>query len=169
MIVNFLFILLAFSGMEAVAHFAHKYMMHGFLWTIHKSHHQKGRGFFERNDWYFVIFALPGIALLMSGIAADFDWKFFMGLGIALYGMTYLFVHDIIIHQRVKWLKNLDNFYIRALRRAHKDHHSQTDKNAARSYGMLWIDKKYFEPSSTLDQARIYSQIRFFCEKDYPF
>lgn len=167
--INILFLLIGFAGMELVARFAHKYLMHGFLWSIHKSHHQKGKGFFERNDWYFVIFAVPGIVLLLSGISDAFDWKFFLGLGISLYGMTYLLVHDIVIHQRFKWLKGLDNSYIRALRRAHKDHHAETDKDAARSYGMLWVDKKYFGPSSTLDKVRTYSQIRFFCERDYPF
>ncbi|MBL0310643.1 MAG: sterol desaturase family protein [Bacteroidetes bacterium] len=167
--INIFLVLLAFAGMEAIAHFAHKYIMHGFLWSLHKSHHQKGRTFFERNDWYFLIFATPGIALLFLGISNDFNWMFFIGLGISLYGMTYLVVHDVIIHQRIKWLKRLDNSYIRALRRAHKDHHAETDKNAARSYGMLWIDRKYFASSARLDKVRVYSQIRFFCERDYPF
>lgn len=166
---NIIFTFVGFAGMEVVARFSHKYVMHGFLWPIHKSHHQKGKGFFEYNDWYFAIFAAPGIALLLSGIQDQFDWKFFLGLGISLYGLTYLIIHDIVIHQRVKWFRNIDNGYIRALRRAHKDHHAETDKNAARSYGMLWVDKKYFESSSTIDQIRTYSQIRFFCERDYPF
>jgi beta-carotene 3-hydroxylase len=140
--------------MELMAHIMHKYVMHGFLWSLHKSHHQKGRGFFELNDLYFLIFATPAIVLIILGAKASFDWRFFLGAGIALYGFTYLVVHDIIIHQRVKWLTKYEGTYIKAMRRAHKAHHAGTDKNAAVSYGMLWIDRKYF------DNERINSKIR---------
>jgi len=158
----------SFAAMELVAHLAHRYVMHGFLWSLHKSHHQKGKSFFEKNDFYFLVFAIPGMALLFTGINAGYDWKFFMGLGISLYGFTYLLVHDIIIHQRIKWLSKPNNLYIQALRRAHKAHHANADKNAGQSFGMLWIDRKYYYPTGTT-RTRIYSQIRFFCEHDYPF
>ena len=133
------------AGMEWIAHVMHKYVMHGFLWSLHKSHHQKSRGIFEKNDFYFLIFATPGIALIITGVNAGFDWKFFLGLGIALYGFTYLIVHDILIHQRIKWFTRWDNRYIKALRKAHKAHHADVSKDAAVSYGMLWVDKQYFD------------------------
>lgn len=147
MLIHLIALVIGFAGMEAVAHFMHKYVMHGFLWSLHKSHHQKSRGFFEKNDFYFLIFAIPGIALIVTGVNASFDWKFFLGTGIALYGFTYILVHDIIIHQRVKWFTKLNHPYIKALRKAHKAHHADVSKNAAVSYGMLWVDKKYFETS----------------------
>lgn len=136
--------------MEWVAAFTHKYVMHGILWSLHKSHHQKPKGFFEWNDLYFLIFATPGILLIAFGALADFDWRFFLGLGIALYGFTYLLVHDLIIHQRFKWLKKLDGRYIRALRKAHKAHHADVSKDSAVSYGMLWVDKKYFDTDNEI-------------------
>lgn len=145
MLLNILILLIGFTGMELVAHIMHKYVMHGFLWSLHKSHHQKGKSFFEKNDYYFLIFATPGVLLILTGANAGWDWKFFLGAGIALYGFTYLVVHDIIIHQRVRWFTKLDNRYIKAMRKAHKAHHANVDKNAAVSYGMLWIDKKYFD------------------------
>ena len=145
MILNILSLVIAFAGMELVAHIMHKYVMHGFLWSLHKSHHQKSKGFFEKNDYYFLVFATPGILLILIGAKAAFDWRFFAGAGIALYGFTYLLIHDVIIHQRVRWLTKINNGYIRAIRKAHKAHHAHTDKNAAVSYGMLWIDKKYFD------------------------
>jgi len=144
LIVNFFFFL-SFFGMEFVAWFTHKYVMHGFLWSLHKSHHQKSKGFFEKNDYYFLIFAMPGILLIFTGANAGFNWRFFLGAGIALYGFTYLVVHDIIIHQRMRWFAQINNGYIRAMRKAHKAHHAHTDKDAAVSYGMLWIDRKYFD------------------------
>ncbi len=145
MIVRLIALIAGFVGMEIVAQVMHKYVMHGFLWSLHKSHHQKGKGFFELNDYYFVIFALPGILLILSGANAGWDWRFFLGAGIALYGFTYLVVHDVIIHQRLRWFTKLNNGYVKAMRRAHKAHHANVDKNAAVSYGMLWIDKKYFK------------------------
>lgn len=145
MVLNLIMLMAGFAGMELVAHVMHKYVMHGFLWSLHQSHHQKSKGFWEKNDLYFLIFATPGAALIMSGVQTGFDWKFYLGLGIALYGFTYLLVHDIIIHQRVRWFTKLEGNYIKALRRAHKAHHADVSKDAAVSYGMLWVDGKYFE------------------------
>ena len=34
-------VLLTFVFMEFVAWFSHKYIMHGFLWSLHKDHHIK--------------------------------------------------------------------------------------------------------------------------------
>jgi phosphate starvation-inducible membrane PsiE len=38
---------------------------------------------------FFVIFALPAIALLYWGSLNNFDYRFFIGLGITLYGIAY--------------------------------------------------------------------------------
>jgi beta-carotene 3-hydroxylase len=35
-----------------------------FLWYLHKDHHQVEPGFFEKNDAFFVIFAVPSILLI---------------------------------------------------------------------------------------------------------
>ena len=43
--------LAAVIGMEFMAWFAHKYIMHGFLWNWHEDHHKPHHekdGFFER-------------------------------------------------------------------------------------------------------------------------
>jgi beta-carotene 3-hydroxylase len=152
MISKILALIVGFAGMEWMAHLMYKYVMHGFLWSLHQSHHQKGKGFFEKNDLYFLIFASPSIVLIIAGANSGFNWLFFLGLGIALYGFTYLFIHDIVIHQRVRWFTKSDNRYIRALRSAHKAHHANTHKDAAVSYGMLWVDAKYFPPKTISDK-----------------
>lgn len=144
MAINIAMLLLGFLGMEGMAHIMHKYVMHGFLWSLHKSHHQKSKGFFEKNDFYFIIFALPAILLIFYGASQGFNHWFYLGAGIALYGFTYLVLHDIIIHQRVKIFTKLSNRYVTALRRAHKAHHADVSKDAAVSYGMLWVHPKYF-------------------------
>ncbi len=143
---NALIILATFVGMEGVAWCAHKFLMHGFLWNLHEDHHKKNpTSFFEKNDYFFVIFAAPGIACLAIGtFYAPLYWLMFIGTGITIYGFAYFMVHDIFIHQRFKILRNSDNFYFRAIRRAHKMHHKHLDKEEGECFGMLWVPLKYF-------------------------
>ena len=45
-IINISVLLLTAAFMEFVAWFTHKYVMHGFLWFLHKDHHVKtSKGF----------------------------------------------------------------------------------------------------------------------------
>jgi len=147
---NLIIVLLFFILMEGVAWSAHKYLMHGFLWFLHRSHHRpmETEGFFERNDFFFVLFAIPGIILILLGSLDAWNWKFFAGLGIALYGLCYFIVHDVFIHQRLPWLRNTDNAYFRAIRKAHKVHHKKMDKENGESFGMLFVSMKYFRKMS---------------------
>jgi len=134
-------------SMEGVAWLAHKYLMHGALWNLHEDHHSKtSSSFFEKNDYFFLIFALPGIALMAVGtFVLPLRILLFAGIGITIYGFAYFFVHDIFIHQRFNWLKHTDNFYLRAIRRAHKMHHKHLDKEDGECFGMLWVPLKYFK------------------------
>ena len=142
---NILIMLTSFVAMEAVAWFTHKYIMHGLLWILHKDHHKKeSSGFFEHNDFFFLIFAIPGIICLFIGVQNNFNFLFWIGLGITLYGMAYFLVHDIFIHQRFRLFRNSDNSYLKAIRRAHKMHHKHIDKEEGECFGMLWVPFKYF-------------------------
>lgn len=138
----------AFVAMEGVAWTAHKYLMHGWLWILHRDHHRRDNsGFFERNDSFFLIFALPGIAFLFLGIRYHFNWWFWTGTGITLYGIAYFVVHDIFIHRRFQLLRNTNNRYLRAIRRAHKMHHKHLGKEHGECFGMLWVPFHYFRES----------------------
>ncbi len=138
--------LTAFTGMEFVAWFTHKYIMHGFLWFLHRDHHKREtRGFFERNDWFFLTFATPGMLCLYTGTFHGFDLLFWAGVGITAYGMTYFLVHDVFIHQRLRWFRNIKNPYLRAIRKAHKRHHRHLQKEDGECFGMLWVPPKYFK------------------------
>jgi beta-carotene 3-hydroxylase len=144
-ILNVALALLAFLGMEGVAWVAHKYVMHGFLWILHKDHHRKAyEGFFEHNDFFFLIFAIPGIAFLAIGTYGHIGAALWIGIGITLYGLCYFLVHDIFIHQRFKILRDSQNWYLKALRRAHKMHHKHLDKHDGECFGMLWVPLKYY-------------------------
>jgi beta-carotene 3-hydroxylase len=144
-IINTLIVLAGFVGMEGVAWLTHKYVMHGLLWIWHKDHHKKEtEGFLEHNDFFFLLFALPGIAGLYFGMKSDYNTWFWIGLGITLYGFCYFLVHDIFIHQRFKIFRTANNWYFKAIRRAHKIHHKHLGKEQGECFGMLWVPFKYF-------------------------
>ncbi len=137
--------IITFFSMEAVAWLAHKFLMHGLLWNLHEDHHKKNpTSFFEKNDYFFVIFAVPGIICLALGLYTSLNALLFIGLGITIYGFAYFMVHDIFIHQRFKIFRNADNFYFKAIRRAHKMHHKHLGKEDGECFGMLWVPMKYF-------------------------
>jgi len=137
--------LLTFFLMEGITWLTHKYIMHGFLWFLHKDHHQPGKGFFEKNDFFFLIFAIPGWLCIMLGWSQANWWVVSIGAGITLYGVAYFLVHEIIIHQRFKYFTRTNNTYIRTIRWAHKMHHRHLNKEHGESFGMLFVAKKYWD------------------------
>ena len=143
-ITNIIITAFIFILMEFVAWFTHKYIMHGFLWNLHEDHHVGKPGFFEKNDSFFLIFAIPGSLCSIYGALHNYSFVFFIGLGITLYGLAYFLVHEIFIHQRFKVFKNANNTYLLALRRAHKIHHKHLGKEDGECFGMLIVPFKYF-------------------------
>lgn len=137
--------LATFIVMEGITWLTHRFVMHGFLWYLHKDHHQKGPGFFEKNDAFFVIFAIPSWLCIMLGSMNQVYWVVSIGAGIAMYGFAYFLVHEIIIHQRFKLFTRSNNRYIKAIRWAHKMHHKHLDKQEGESFGMLLVAKKYWD------------------------
>ncbi|MEG1591904.1 beta-carotene hydroxylase [Chryseobacterium sp.] len=143
---NFLIVVATFFTMEGITWLVHKYIMHGFLWPLHRDHHDhSNEGPMERNDYFFAIFAIPTIALMYYGTINDFNIYFYIALGITIYGMAYFFVHDIFIHQRFNILKNTQNPYLLAIRRGHKQHHKHTGKEQGECFGFLWVPVKFFK------------------------
>lgn len=135
-----------FFFMEFMAWFTHKFIMHGFLWSLHKDHHKKDHdSWWERNDFFFLFYAAVSIGFFLAWKNLDFWYGLPIGLGIFAYGLTYFFVHDIFIHQRFKLFRNANNRYAKAIRRAHKMHHKHTGKERGESFGMLIPPLKYFK------------------------
>ena len=135
-----------FIFMEFNAWFMHKYIMHGFLWKLHKDHHKKDhKSWFERNDAFFLFYAILSIASFFLWETGTLSMGLPIGIGIFLYGLTYFLVHDIFIHQRFKFFKKTNNRYAKALRRAHKIHHKNINKEKGECFGMLWVPLKYFK------------------------
>lgn len=124
-----------FLGMEFTAWFTHKYVMHGFLWVLHKDHHHKDhKSWWERNDLFFVFYAVVSMYFFM---VAEFQFAVAIGAGIAGYGLAYFLVHDIFIHQRFKLFRKANHWYAKGIRRAHKIHHKHLGKDEGECFGML--------------------------------
>ena len=144
----FLITLGAFLFMEFVAWAAHKYVMHGFLWNWHEDHHKpkhEKHGFFEKNDLFFIVFAIPSMTCYMiGGLIEAYYPVLFIGVGISIYGLVYFLIHDVYIHQRFKWFRQLDSTYSRAILRAHGAHHAKHTKHGCESFGLLMVAAKYY-------------------------
>jgi len=144
-------VLLTILAMEFVAWAAHRYLMHGWLWSWHEDHHQPHHekdGFFERNDLFFLVFAIPSALSYIIGLSTVHRWLLFVGIGISIYGLIYFLIHDVYIHQRFKWFRQLDNPYSRAILRAHGAHHAKRSKEDCESFGLLIVHPKYFRKRS---------------------
>lgn len=113
--------LVAFVGMEGFTYLAHRFVMHGIGWVLHRSHHESSAERFEAND----VFPCIGAAVAMIGFAVGFNVPvpslIAVGAGVTAYGAAYMFVHDIYIHGRLGQLPEWSA--LERLRRAHAIHH----------------------------------------------
>ncbi len=140
-IINILLVMAAFLFMEFMAWFTHKYVMHGFLWVLHKDHHIRDGRKLEWNDVFAVIFAVPSILLIYFGVMNPNSYLLSIGIGIFLYGFAYFMFHDVYVHQRIPILKNFSNRYLRATVKAHLEHHTP---HVHYNYGFLIAPLKYY-------------------------
>lgn len=142
--INFLWFFAGFFGIEIFATLIHKYLMHGPLWFIHESHHRpKGR--WELNDLFALLFGGIGVWLLVAGIMAAYDARFWVGLGISVYGGVYFYLHDVLVHRRTGKAKVPAVRYVKGLRKAHQMHHKHIDKQPSESFGLLLFHPRYFK------------------------
>ena len=140
---------------EFVAWFTHKYIMHGFLWIWHKSHHTVHDHALEKNDLFAVVFSIPSIGLfIISTTVYPSPYIFSMGLGILFYGIFYLVFHDVIVHQRLKWRPEKRSSYLQRMINAHYIHHSRHSKEDCEAFGFLYAPKKYEPRTFTLKKER---------------
>ncbi|WIA14151.1 hypothetical protein OEZ85_002693 [Tetradesmus obliquus] len=117
-------------GMEMWARWAHKALWHDFQpgWALHKSHHEPRIGPFEANDVYAIMNAVPAIALCLYGFLTPTmtgSLCFGAGLGITLFGIAYMFVHDGLVHKRFPTGPIAELPYMKRVTVAHKLHHSE--------------------------------------------
>lgn len=135
--------LTTFCAMEVVSWAVHKFLFHGPLWNLHRTHHEPAHHKLEANDVFSFGFAVTAALLVMFG-ASNFDWRFWTGLGITAYGLVYFVFHDLLIHRRVKTKWTMKNGYLKRMVRAHKLHHKDLSKRGSDSYGLLWVPRKMY-------------------------
>ncbi|KAG2681068.1 hypothetical protein I3760_11G127700 [Carya illinoinensis] len=133
-------------GMEFWARWAHRALWHASLWNMHESHHRARDGTFELNDVFAITNAVPAIALLFYGLSDKGlipGLCFGAGLGITVFGMAYMFVHDGLVHRRFPVGPIANVPYLRRVAAAHHLHHS--DRFRGVPYGLFLGPKELEE------------------------
>ncbi|TYH41203.1 hypothetical protein ES332_D12G300000v1 [Gossypium tomentosum] len=139
-------------GMEFWARWAHRALWHASLWHMHESHHRPREGPFELNDVFAIINAVPAIALLSYGFFNKGlvpGLCFGAGLGITVFGMAYMFVHDGLVHKRFPVGPIANVPYFRKVAAAHQLHHSEKFQGVP--YG-LFLGPKELEEVGGLEE-----------------
>lgn len=149
-LLKILIVVATFFFMEFVAWFTHKYIMHGILWTWHKSHHSVRKGIFERNDLFAIVFSLPAIVLIITGsLVPSLNLLMYVGFGITAYGVFYLLFHDILVHRRINLKYKPKSKYMKRIMRAHYIHHEKHTKEGCEAFGFLYAPPKYEKTSNS--------------------
>ena len=134
---SLIYVFMGFLGTELFSIFLHRYIFHGPLWSIHKSHHLPRKGHFEENDLFSLFFALVSIVLMAIGVfQSEYLHCLWIGLGISIYGGLYFVAHDLMAHNRYFPLK-AKNPLLKALVRAHRHHHQRVDKPGQGPWGLF--------------------------------
>lgn len=149
------FFILTFMAMEFAAWSLHKYVMHGFLWNLHQDHHviNKNR-WWQKNDFFAIFFAIPSFLLILFDSIYNIPLLGAIGFGIMAYGVVYFFVHEVVIHRRLKISGLNKGFYIQGLKRAHQAHHSLRTKDGAKCFGMLIVPLSYFKQNKKVTSTK---------------
>lgn len=134
-----------FFFMEFAAWFLHRFVMHGFLWNLHEDHHTPDKTrWWQKNDAFAIFFAVPSfLSILFGTYWIDSHWATF-GYGVMAYGAAYFFIHEVVIHRRLRFL-NLEHWYFKAVIQAHREHHQIRFKEGCGNFGMLLVPLKYYK------------------------
>lgn len=130
-------------GMEFYARYAHKFLWHDSLWSmpmksrkewnrpiwlLHESHHLPREGAFEANDIFAIANGVPAFALCAYGFLTPGLFGglcFGAGLGITLFGIAYMYVHDGLVHKRFPTGPLGKLPYLRKIAAGHTIHHTE--------------------------------------------
>lgn len=130
-------VLVTVVAMEGAAWASHKYIMHGWGWGWHRSHHEPRQGRVEKNDLFAVVFAALAIVLIAHG-RAHAPVLAAIGAGMTLYGLLYFCVHDGMVHQRWPWRFVPRSGYLKRLYQAHRLHHAVPTREGCVAFSFLY-------------------------------
>lgn len=114
--------------MEPWARLLHGKVWHRSLWSVHRSHHSRRKGWFERNDALSAAHAPIAMVLIMVGCnlhgfaaAATIG----LGVGMTVFGLAYFVMHDGFVHGRLP-VRFLSRYaWLERVRVAHAVHHAR--------------------------------------------
>ncbi len=135
-----LLVAVAFAAMEVASYVLHRWLFHGILWRLHRTHHDPAHGHgtgLEWNDLFSVGFGALSVALIWTGRTQPLESIAFpLGIGIAVYGALYFILHDLYAHGRLGRVK-LQNPAAQSVKRAHGRHHQSLTKRGQEPYGLF--------------------------------
>jgi len=136
----FLFIMLSTPIiMELLSWPMHRYLFHGPLWPLHEDHHLATQGLFEKNDLFSSFFALISMGLIIgSFLLGNYDAPLAIGLGMAVYGFLYFWIHDGLAHKRWSPPKFLRPQWAETIKKKHQQHHQKITKDGQGPYGLFF-------------------------------
>ena len=129
----------SFVAMEFFSYLVHRFIYHGALWFIHRSHHTPRTGLFEANDLFPLVLSAASIYLMLYGLAQpDGADIVAASIGISAYGLIYLTIHDLYVHRRMRSL-TFAIPYLKKVKKAHMVHHTF----GAEPFGLLvfWLPR----------------------------
>ena len=125
-------------AMEGVAWAMHRYIMHGPLWCLHRSHHGPRTRLFELNDTFGLFFSSLSIILIYFGLRG-YPALLGVGIGMVVYGAIYFLLHDVLVHRRVRLPIVPKSGYLRRVYQAHHIHHACHERDGAVSFGFAFV------------------------------
>lgn len=151
--------------MEGWAAWMHGVLWHGILWPAHRSHHPeaqtegiKGRKRWEFNDIFGLCHAAVAAPMMMWGLTPPFDVAQQVALGasvgMTLFGLCYVIIHDGLVHGRLPVGKLRRIAYLRRVVAAHRVHH----KLGGAPYGLFsgpWVLRREARARRTSGAQRL--------------
>lgn len=134
---NLLIVVATVVAMEGIAWATHRYVMHGWGWGWHRSHHEPHDGALEKNDLYALVAAAVSVTFFALG-SAGAGVLYWVGLGMAIYGLLYFMLHDGLVHQRWPFRYIPHSGYLKRLVQAHRLHHAVKGREGCVSFGFLY-------------------------------
>jgi beta-carotene 3-hydroxylase len=116
-------------AMEPASAGVHRFLGHGPLWCLHRSHHEDRCGGLEPND--AIPAACAAVAMGLFGLGASARraaWHVPVAVGMTAYGLAYACVHDLYVHRRLRVLPERVA-WLEGLAQAHAEHHRRGEGN----------------------------------------